>query len=455
LAEDSVALRNCRYVSSSGIKRGSILIENGVIRSIKAGSVKAERTVDCEGKVVIPGAVDAHVHVYSPGWLEDNFSTGTSSAAAGGVTTILDMPSEDPNPTNNVQSFLEKQRMAEKDAIVNFGLYGGEIRTEADVAQISALSKVGAIGFKLIMGGPGFVDNDGVLYSAFEEIGKANSIAVVHAENAALVTLFRSRLMSKRHDASAFLDARPQIIEEEALERCISFARSAGNRVHIAHLPSKRGLEMVARAKNEHLSVTVETCPHYLLLSRKDYERYGHLMIVTPPIRELADQKALWQGLSSELINILATDHCAYRRTVKDRGKDSVWDTPGGLPGLETLLPLMLTYGVAKGKLSLELLTRLVSERPAKIFGLYPRKGVIRTGADADLTLLDLKSRYRFRADSMRSIGDFSPFDGWEMRGKPVMTVVNGSIVMENGEVFDDEKAGRFIRRSARNPHSQ
>jgi allantoinase len=452
LAEDSVALRNCRYVSSSGIKRGSILIENGVIRSIKAGSVKAERTVDCEGKVVIPGAVDAHVHVYSPGWLEDNFSTGTSSAAAGGVTTILDMPSEDPNPTNNVQSFLEKQRMAEKDAIVNFGLYGGEIRTEADVAQISALSKVGAIGFKLIMGGPGFVDNDGVLYSAFEEIGKANSIAVVHAENAALVTLFRSRLMSKRHDASAFLDARPQIIEEEALERCISFARSAGNRVHIAHLPSKRGLEMVARAKNEHLSVTVETCPHYLLLSRKDYERYGHLMIVTPPIRELADQKALWQGLSSELINILATDHCAYRRTVKDRGKDSVWDTPGGLPGLETLLPLMLTYGVAKGKLSLELLTRLVSERPAKIFGLYPRKGVIRTGADADLTLLDLKSRYRFRADSMRSIGDFSPFDGWEMRGKPVMTVVNGSIVMENGEVFDDEKAGRFISTSPRNP---
>jgi allantoinase len=441
-------------VSSSGIRRGSILIENGVIKSIKAAAGKAERTVDCEGKVVIPGAIDAHVHVYSPGWLEDNFSTGTSAAAAGGVTTILDMPSEDPNPTNNVQSFVEKQRTAEKDALVNFGLYGGEIRTEADVAQITALSKVGAIGFKLILGGSGFVKDDGVLYSAFEEIGKANSIAVVHAENAALVTLFRSRIMSERHDASAFLDARPQIIEEEALERSISFARSAGNRLHIAHLPSKRGLEMVARAKKEHLPVTVETCPHYLLLSRKDYERYGHLMIVTPPIRELTDQKALWQGLSSGLINAVATDHCAYRRTVKDRGKNSVWDTPGGLPGLETLLPLMLTYGVAKGRLSLEFLTRLVSEQPAKIFGLYPRKGVIRTGADADLTLLDLKSRYRFRADSTRSIGDFSPFDGWEMRGKPVMTIVNGSIVMENGEVFDDEKAGRFISRPAPNPHS-
>jgi allantoinase len=426
-------------------------MENGVIRSIKAGRVEAERTVDCEGKVVISGAVDAHVHIYSPGWLEDNFRTGTSAAAAGGVTTILDMPSEDPTPTNKVQSFVEKRSLAERDAIVNFGLYGGEIRTEADVAQIRAMSNAGAIGYKLILGGPGFVKDDGVLYSAFEEIRKANSIAVVHAENAALVTLFRSRLMSKRHDASAFLDARPEVIEEEALERSISFARSAGNRLHIAHLPSKRGLGMVAQAKREGLPVTAETCPHYLLLSRKDYQRYGHLMIVTPPIRELTDQKALWQGLSSGSIDLLATDHCAYRRLVKDKGKKSMWDTPGGLPGLETLLPLMLTYGIAKGRLSLQHLVRLVSEQPAKIFGLYPQKGVIRTGADADLTLLDLKSRYRFRADSMRSIGDFSPFDGWEMRGRPVMTIVNGSIVMENGEVFDDEKAGRFVTRSARN----
>jgi D-hydantoinase len=437
------------------MKRGSILIENGLIKSVRAGRFDAERTIDCEGKVAMPGAIDAHVHVYSPGWLEDNFRTGTSAAAAGGVTTILDMPSEDPNPTNNVQSFVEKQRTAEKDAIVNFGLYGGEIRTETDVAQIGALSQVGAIGYKLILGGPGFVKDDAVLYLAFEEIRKADSIAVVHAENAALVTLFRSRLMSKWHDASAFLDARPQIIEEEALERSISFARAAGNKLHIAHLPSKRGLEMVADAKKEGLPVTTETCPHYLLLSRKDYQRYGHLMIVTPPIRELKDQNALWHGLSRGSIDLVATDHCAYRRLVKDKGKNSVWDTPGGLPGLETLLPLMLTFGVAKGRLSLERLVELVSEQPAKIFGLFPRKGVIRTGADADLTLLDLKSRYRFRADSMRSIGDFSPFDGWEMRGKPVMTIVNGSIVMENGEVFDDEKAGRFVRRSGRNPLPQ
>jgi len=450
LPEFSIALRDCRYVSSSGMELGSILIENGLIGSIKkSGAVHAERTIDCRGRVAIPGAIDAHVHVCSPGWLEEDFGSGTSAAAVGGVTTILDMPSEEPRPTNNVQSFVEKRAIAEKEALVNFGLYGGEIRTESDVAQISALAKEGAIGFKLILGGPGFVKDDGVLYSAFEEIRKAHSIAVIHVENAALVDLFRARLKASRKDASAFLEARPRIVEEEALQRCILFARAAGNRLHIAHACSSMGLEMIAKAKEQDVSITAETCPHYLLLSKKDYSRYGHLMIVTPPIREITDQKSLWRALSNGPIDMLATDHCAYTRVVKDKGKLTVWDTPGGLPGLETFLPLMLTHGVAKGRLSIESLVRLVSEKPARVFGLYPHKGTIRTGGDADLTLLDLKSRYRFRADSMKSIGDFSPFDGWEMKGKPVMTMVNGRIVMEDGQVFGDEKAGRFVKRSA------
>lgn len=418
-----------------------------MIKSIrKSGTVHAERIVDCRGKIAIPGAIDVHVHVYSPGWLEEDFTSGTSAAAAGGITTILDMPSEEPRPTNNVQSFIEKRGIAEKHALVNFGLYGGEIRTESDVAQVGALVREGAIAFKLILGGPGFVKDDGVLYSAFEEIRNANSLAVVHAENAALVNLFRARLSASRKDSSAFLEARPRIVEEEALQRCILFAREVGNRLHVAHVTSRMALEMIANAKEQGISITAETCPQYLLLSKKDYSRYGHLMIVTPPIRELGDREALWQALSNGPIDLLATDHCAYTRVVKDKGKLSVWDTPGGLPGLETFLPLMLTYGVAKGRLSLESLVRLVSENPARTFGLYPLKGTIKTGRDADLTLVDLKSHYSFRADSMQSIGDFSPFDGWKMKGKPVMTIVNGKIVMEDGQVFGDEKAGRFVK---------
>ncbi len=444
----SVGLQDCRFVTSSGIERGSILIENGLIKSIqKSGKVAAERVIDCGGKVAIPGAVDVHVHVYSPGWLQEDFHTGTAAAAAGGVTTILDMPSENPSPTNTVQAFTEKRRIAEKDAVVNFGLYGGEIRTGADVVEIGGMTRAGAIGFKIILGGPGFVENDAVLYSAFEEVEKANSVAVVHAENAALVNLFNARSRVERKDAGAFLDAHPPVIEEEAVQRSILFSRAAGNRLHIAHVSSQRGTKLIAQAKKERQSITAETCPHYLLLSRKDYDRYGHRMIVTPPIREATDQVALWKAISNGTIDMVATDHCAYSELVKDKGRLSVWETPGGLPGLETFLPLMLTYGVARGRISLETFVRLVAERPARAFGLYPRKGVLRTGSDADITLLDLKSRYSFRANSMRSIGDFSPFDGWQMKGKPVMTIVNGNIVMDNDQVFDDEKAGSFVRR--------
>ena len=439
-----LVLRNCRYVTNTGIQQGSIIIEDGKIAALRRSELSAaDKVVDCRGKIVIPGAIDAHVHIYSPGWLEEDFRSGTRAAAAGGVTTVLDMPSVEPHATNNVTAFQEKQKAAEANATVNFALYGGEIQSADDVAQIEALATAGAVGFKFILGGAGFIQDDSVLYPGFEEIKKANSIAVVHAENGPLVRLFRSRLESDRHDPVAFLDARPEIIEEEALEKTILFARTIGCRVHIAHLPSKRGVELVANAKRQGTLLTAETCPHYLMLSRRDYKKYGHLIVVTPPIREPADQKALWIGLKRRVIDILATDHCAYTREVKDAGRESVWKTPGGLPGLETLLPLMLTFGVNKGRLTIRRLTELIAGTPATIFGLHPRKGTIGVGADADLVVLDLKRTYRFNVEEMESVADFSPFDGWKMKGKPVMTIVNGSIVMEDGEVLDETR-GKF-----------
>ena len=392
---------------------------------------------------MIPGAIDVHVHIHSPGWIEEDFRTGTRAAAAGGVTTVLDMPSAAPHATNNVLAFKKKREIGKRNATVNFSLYGGEVQTPEDVTQIVPLATAGAVGFKFILGGSGFVSDDSVLYAGFEEIRKANSIAVVHAENDALVKLFRSRLEPSRHDAVAFLDSRPEIIEEEALRKSILFARNTGCRLHIAHLPSKRGIELIAQAKRDRLSVTAETCPHYLLLSRKDYRKYGHLMIVTPPIRDLSDLRTLWSGLTKGVIDVIATDHCAYPRRVKDKGKTTVWKTPPGIPGLETLLPLMLTQ-MSKGKLTLFQLVKLTAETPARIFDL-PQKGMLKVGYDADLTVVDLKRSYRFKAEEMQSAGDFSPFEGWKMKGKPVMTIVNGNVVMEEGEIVEASK-GRFVK---------
>ena len=338
---------------------------------------------------------------------------------------------------------MKKRRVAERTANVNVCLYGGEIQTADDVAQIGPLAAAGAVGFKFITGGAGFIKDDSVLYTGFEEIKKANSIAVVHAENDPLVELFRSRLISRRKDPAAFLDARLGVIEEEALGKSILFARCAGSRLHVAHLPSKRGVEMVTEAKREGLPVTAETCPHYLLLSRRDYRKYRHLIIVTPPIRELSDQKALWDGLKSGVINAISTDHCPYPRSVKDRGKTSAWRTPPGMPGLETLLPLVITQ-VSKGRLSWRELARLTSESPARIFGLS-RKGKLEVGADADIVVVDPKRFYRFSIEEMESIAGFSPFDGWRMKGKPVMTIVNGRIVMEEGQIVERNQ-GRFVK---------
>jgi allantoinase len=441
----NLILRNCRFLTSSGTHQGSIIIENGKIAALrKAEHVTADKVVDCRQKIVIPGAIDAHVHIHSPGWLEEDFRSGTRAAAAGGVTTVFDMPSVAPQATNNGSSFQDKRKVAEKDAIVNFALYGGEIQTENDVAQIGALVAAGAVGFKFILGGAGFIKDDSVLYAGFEEIKRANSIGVVHAENDSLVRLFRSRFEARRNGPVAFLDARPQVIEDEALQKSILFARTVGCRLHVAHLASRHGVEFVANAKHRGMPVTAETCPHYLLLSRRDYGKYGHRIIVTPPIRELADQKSLWAGLKKHVIDILATDHCAYSKRVKDAGEVFVWKTPGGLSGLETLLPLMLTFGVNKGRLTLSRLTELIAEAPARIFGFHQRKGVIRVGADADLVVLDLKRRYRLDANTMESVADFTPFDGWKMKGKPVMTIVNGHIVMEEGEIFVENR-GRFV----------
>ena len=200
---------------------------------------------------------------------------------------------------------------------------------------------------------------------------------------------------------------------------------------------------MLAQAKREGLPVTSETCPHYLLLSRRDYGKYGHLVIVTPPVRELTDQKALWIGLKKGVIDAISTDHCPYPRPVKDAGKTSAWKTPPGMPGLETLLPLMLTQ-VNKGRLSWSELVRLTSEAPARIFSL-PRKGSLSVGADADIVVVDPKRVYRFSVEDMKSVGGFSPFDGWRMIGKPVMTIVNGRIVMQDSDIVE-RKQGRFVR---------
>jgi D-hydantoinase len=448
LAVVDLVLKGGKLVTSRGLVEAGVEVNDGKIASISKASKlrKAVKVIDCRGKIILPGVVDVHAHIFSPGWLKETFRSGTKAAALGGVTTVLDMPSMRPFASSSPQGFQRKLAHVEREAYVDFGLYGGEIEYRQHVDAISDLVELGAVGFKMITGGPGYID-EGVLIDAFRRIALNDSIAVVHAENQTLIHYFlQLARQRRRRDPAAWAEFRPSTVEEEAIRRVMLFASVAGNRLHIAHLTSKRGLEAVKTAKATNSKVTTETCPHYLLLSTKDYRRYGHRMVVTPPIKKGQDSEALWEGINDGTIDLITSDHCAYYKKVKDKGARSVWATPPGIPGLETMLPLILSEGVNKSRISLRRLTQVMSEAPARIFGLYPRKGTIRQGADADLTIVDLKRRYRIDAEIFECAGDFSPFDGWRVRGGPVITVVRGNVVAECGQIVGSAGYGRFTK---------
>ena len=447
-----MVVKGGRLATERGLLDGSVAIDDGRIVSISktARLPKAVKVIDCRGKIVLPGVIDAHVHILGLGWLRETFRSGTRAAALGGVTTVLDMPSEGTYASTSVRGFEKKRVLAQKEAYVNFGLYGGEIEKLRHVRSIASLAARGAVGFKMITGGPGYVAEN-VLFEAFRHIESADSLAVVHAENQELINRYARLAREKgRADPAAFSEFRPSIVEEEAIRRVTLFASLCGNRLHLAHLTSKAGVEVVRRAKTAGVRVSAETCPHYLLLSAKDYRKYRHLMVVTPPIKTKEDSKALWRGLNDRTIDLIASDHCAYYRKDKDRGAKSVWATPPGIAGLETMMPLLLSEGVNKSRISLLRLAQLTSETPAKISGFYPRKGTIRQGSDADLTIVDMKVRSKIDSESFECVSDFSPFDGWKIKGAPVLTIVGGHVVADAGQVVGSEGIGCFTRPDGR-----
>ena len=448
MGDVDLVVKGGKIATPRGFVEGGIAIDGVKIISVSKEHrlPSAVNVIDCAGKVVLPGLVDAHVHVFGPGWIRETFGPGTRAAAVGGVATLLDMPSPGALAGTTVQAFDRKRVRAEREAYVDFGLYGGEIERWAHAQMMKKIVALGAVGFKMITGGPGFVAED-VLLEAFKRIQSVGSVAVLHAEDQTLIRYFLQVAREEaRVDPAAFTEFRPSLVEKEAVRRVMLLASLCRNRLHLAHLTSEEALETVRKAKSTGLRVTAETCPHYLLLSANDYRKYGHRMVVTPPIKTRKDSEALWRGVSDGTIDIIASDHCPYYKKQKDSGLGCVWETPLGIPGLETMLPLLLSEGVNRSRISLRRLMQLVCEAPAKIFGLYPRKGVINPGSDADLTVVDLKLRHRVDAEHFECAGDFSPFDDWRLRGAPVKTIVRGNVVAEDGQIVGSEGFGRFVR---------
>jgi dihydroorotase (multifunctional complex type) len=444
LIVDSV-LTNAKAYLNQEIVDCSIAIENGAILKIGKESQmpKTDEKTNLQNLLVLPGLVDVHVHLRDEGKAyEEDFYTGTAAAAAGGFTTVLDMPNNKP-VTMSTKTLKNRMRIAENRILVNVGFYSEFPYDLGDAADIIA---EGALGFKLFLarqvGGLNIGDNES-LHKAFTKVKELGIPVAVHAEDQALLMENEERLKRvNRNDADAFLKAHSESVEIKAVERLLDINAQTGARLHFCHMTTKEGLKAVIEAKESGANITCEVTPNHLFLSTADYERAGLMLTIMPPLRGESTVEALWKGVVDGWVDVLGSDHAPHALIEKSFG--SVWDVKVGVPGLETTLPLMLTM-VRKNRISLSHLVHLLSEKPAEIFGLRDR-GALVQGKKADLSVVDFKRKFRIDASKFYSKAKFSPFNGWEVQGCPVKTFVNGLLVMDENEIVAKPRSGKVIR---------
>ena len=438
-------LTNAKAYINKEIVYCNLAIEKGEIFKIgkEAHMPKADETINLKNLLVLPGLIDAHVHLRDEGKAyKEDFYTGTAAAAAGGVTTVLDMPNNAP-VTMSAENLKNRMKTAKKKTVVNVGFYSEFPNNIEETASIVA---EGAVAFKLFMAcqiGGLNIDSDQALQEAFRKISELNVPVAVHAEDKAALTEAETKLKkAKRHDAVAFLAAHSEQVELKAVERLLKLSAQTRMRLHFCHLTTRESLAAVAEAKKSGRAVTCEVTPNHLLLSSSDFERYGSLLAIMPPLRGSSHIEALWKGIADGWVDSIGSDHAPH--SLEEKSTSNIWDAKVGAPGLETTLPLMLTM-VRKNRLSLANLVHLLSEKPAEIFGLKDRSRLAQ-GKKADLVAVDFKRKFTIDASRFHSKAKYSPYNGWEAQGMPVKTFVNGVLVMDRQEIAVKAGSGGVIR---------
>ena len=411
---------------------------------MKSSEPKADRVIDATGKVVLPGMIDMHVHLRDPGFTErENFESGTRAAAAGGVTTVIDMPNTVP-ATVTLEAFKEKQAIADKKSLVDFGFIGGA--GEVPKEDIIKVANAGATAFKsfLIARFKELAASDYTLFKHMQLLGELDRPLLVHAENGDVVDKFMEEAVASwRTDPLAHCDFRPDICEIEAIMRTITLAAETDVHLHICHMSAAGGVDILEWAQSMGQMVTGETSTNYLLFTRETMEERGPYAKVDPPLRSKEDQVRLWEGLNDGTIDVLASDHAPYTKEEKDRGFDNIFDAPSGGVVIETTLPLMLD-AVNNDKISLERLVEVFSSNPAQMNGLYPRKGDLMLDADADIVICDMDMPFHIKGENLQTIQKITPYEDMKGKGMPVMTLVRGEVVFEAGQVIGKPGYGVF-----------
>ena len=447
-------LRGGSVVSGQGVCRGDVLLEGEKIAAVGENlPVGDANVVDCTGKLLFPGFIDGHTHfdLEVAGTITaDDFATGTRAAIRGGTTTVVDFAAPDKGET--LASGLERWRR--KAAAGTFCDYGFHMTiddwNEGISREIGEMMDLGISSFKMYMTYPAMMIGEGDMYRALLRLKEAGGVAGVHCENDGVIrALVEDARAGGRMAPASHPRTRPAPLEAEAVGHLLRMAQLADVPVIIVHLSARESLEEVRAARRRGQRVYVETCPHYLLLEDSVYDNPDYLeaarFVCAPPLRKRADQEALWEALRGGEIDTVATDHCSFTLAQKRAGQYDFTRIPGGLPGVEHRGVLLYTYGVAAGRVTAADMCRVLSENPARLYGCWPRKGLIAPGSDGDIVVLDPASEGTISVDNHVQNVDYTPYEGWRTKCSIVQVYLRGNLAADRGQVLNPR--GRFIPR--------
>lgn len=449
-------IRNGTIVTHERIFKADIGIKDQQIRAINSKfspEVKAKEEVDATGKHIFPGLVDSHVHFNDPGRTEwEGLASGTRSLAAGGVTTFIDMPLNSSPVTVTVDAVKLKKAAADSSSLLDYGILGG--LTPENIQSVKELKAAGVIGFKGFMSHSGldefpYFTDDEALLQGMHEVASADSVLFLHAENQTIINkLVATALAEGCTTIRDFVATRPVISEIAAVIKAAAFAEVTGCKTHIAHVSSGEISNYVTQAKKRGVDITVETCPHYLALNIEDFERIGALAKCCPPVREQNHVDSLWTAIADGEIDTVGSDHSPAPASLKVMNENSnIFKVWGGMSACQSTLNVMLEEGYFKRGVALETIVNVCAANPAKRFGLYPQKGTIAVGSDADLTLIDLNASFTLQKEDLFYHHPHSPYIGKKFRGTVTQTILRGTTVFKNGKIVS-KPIGKHLRPS-------
>jgi dihydropyrimidinase len=457
----SLLITDGRVITATDDYVADVYCDGGVITAIgkdlPSHRFQADRTIDASGKYVIPGGIDVHTHLNMPfggTTSADDFESGTIAAAFGGTTSIVDFAIQYRGQTMR-HALDDWRRRAEGHAVIDYGFH--MIVTELEAAGLGEMDRMvrdeGITSFKLFMAYPGvFMVDDQTIFRALRRTGENGGLVCMHAENGGVIDELVKEALRKGETAPKYHAlTRPPTAEGEATGRAIALAEMARVPIYIVHLSAAHALAKVKQARDMGLPAYAETCPQYLFLSYENYEEPGFdgaKYVMSPPLREKWHQDVLWKGLAKNDLQVISTDHCPFcMAEQKELGRNDFSKIPNGAPGIETRLTLVHDGGVRPGRISMNRFVELCSTTPARMFGLFPRKGTIAVGSDADIVIFDPNASATLSANTLHMKVDYNPYEGRTVKGTPSAVVSGGDVIVDGGRFVGKKGAGRFLRR--------